>query len=509
MLRQVWNYRYTKAILSVLLVFILALVIRGENASEVTVLKEDKFPLVEVTTPLEYTDIGSLSLIGTVRAFTEAQITAEVGGRVTGVNAKLGQQVQAGQILVTIENASERAALLQAEGAYEAAQAAAASSVVGTREAEIRLNEAKNTLASTNNQVYSTLQSVLNNTIDTNFYVNPNGPYPSLVINALGDNVFLRNERRAFQDVLPVLQGFKTNEIDVDTLKENAEYATTQVERVLNVTDMFLAIVNAYQNNDEYTDADKARINSELNAARASLVNTLNSLEQNTLALGTAEEGLERAKIGASGGTVSASEAQLKQALGSLRAAEANYAKTILRTPISGTVNSLNVQSGDFISSFMNVAVVANNSALEIVTYVGDLERERLKVGDKVLIENNYEGTVTQIAPAVDSATRKTEVRIAAENSNIKNGDTVKLTNVSEENTGALKEIRVPLTAVKFEIEDGSIFTVNENKLVSVPVKLGSISGNSVVVLEGLSENDSFVIDARGLLAGTEVEIKN
>ena len=230
-------------------------------------------------------------------------------------------------------------------------------------------------------------------------------------------------------------------------------------------------------------------------------------MESRFAAFEAAKQNLDRANINATGGTTSLASAQLKQALGNLKAAQANLDKTILRSPISGTINSLTVQSGDYISAFKNVAVVANNSALEIVTYVGDTERDNLNVGDKVLIENNYEGVITQIAPAVDGLTRKTEVRIATENSNIKNGDTVKITNHSDSQT-TVKDIKVPLTAVKFEVEDGSIFVVREGKLESVAVKLGNISGNSVTVLEGLSANDEFVIDARGLLSGTQVEIK-
>jgi len=507
MLKKIMNYRYIKAILLVLTVFVVALVIRGGKNTETVVIKEDVKPLVTVTTPLEYTDAGTLSLIGTVRAFTEAQITAEVGGRVTSVNITLGQKVQAGTILVTIENANERASLLQAEGSYEAAEAAAATGNVGTKEAEIRLADSLLGLAAASDAAYGASQNVLLGTLDTQFS-NPNGSYPGLRIATAVDNSFLRSERIDFQTILPSWQALDFSTDDISLQKSNTDFVIKQIKRLINISDIFITAVNSRNNSDSFTKDQKEQLNINFTTARSQLVTAQGNMESKFAALESAKQNLDRATINATGGATSAASAQLKQALGSLRAAQANLAKTILRTPISGTVNSLTIQSGDFIASFQNVAIIANNSALEIVTFVGDIERDALSVGDKVLIENNYEGTVTQIAPAVDSVTRKTEVRIATENSNIKNGDTVKITDSKENATTTLKDIRVPLTAVKFEIEDGSIFMVREGKLESVPVKLGNISGNSVVVLEGLSANDEFVVDARGLLSGALVEVK-
>jgi multidrug efflux pump subunit AcrA (membrane-fusion protein) len=124
-----------------------------------------------------------------------------------------------------------------------------------------------------------------------------------------------------------------------------------------------------------------------------------------------------------------------------------------------------------------------------------------------VFIENEYEGRISQIAPSVDSTTRKTEVRIATENTEIKNGDTVTITKEIQETANT--SIIVPLTAVKFEIEDGYIFTVENGKLVQNNVKLGVVRGSSVEILDGLTAVQEFVVDARGLVAGNEVSVSN
>jgi multidrug efflux pump subunit AcrA (membrane-fusion protein) len=98
-------------------------------------------------------------------------------------------------------------------------------------------------------------------------------------------------------------------------------------------------------------------------------------------------------------------------------------------------------------------------------------------------------------------------VRIATENTNIKNGETVNITKEIAAAETKNATITIPLTAVKFEIKDGFVFDVVDGLLVQKPVKLGTIRGATVEIVEGLSLTDPFVVDARGLLVGSKVTI--
>jgi multidrug efflux pump subunit AcrA (membrane-fusion protein) len=112
---------------------------------------------------------------------------------------------------------------------------------------------------------------------------------------------------------------------------------------------------------------------------------------------------------------------------------------------------------------------------------------------------------VTRIAPAVNAGTGKTEVRIASESQDLQNGDSVR---VNKEVAGdTISQVIIPLSAVKFALNDGSVFVIEDNKLVERPVTLGTVRGGSVEILDGLSITDEFVADARGLVAATEVEV--
>jgi multidrug efflux pump subunit AcrA (membrane-fusion protein) len=67
---------------------------------------------------------AALPLLGTVTSVSEATIRSESSGKLTRVYRKLGDYVTAGQVIAEFENSSERASVLQAEGAYESAKAA-------------------------------------------------------------------------------------------------------------------------------------------------------------------------------------------------------------------------------------------------------------------------------------------------------------------------------------------------------------------------------------------------
>ena len=484
------------------------------RASVDSVVAEETKTTPEVTTSTAQGFAGgdSVSLLGNVRAFTEAAVTTERAGRVVRVNVTLGQTVGAGQVLATLENAAESASVVQAEGAYDAAVAAKAQAVAADSRDTLGVDESQNTLTSAQNaavntykSAYTTVNGIVLNNIDT-FFTSPNGMVPGVRIDGYGQTSYLNSERVEYQRLLPDWQR-RANTLSVSgDLVAALSEAESNVDRTLALVDTFIVLFNR-ANNGRYTDAELQTFSTNFTSLRSSLLGTKSAIAAAQVGLKSAKDAGTRATISTSVSSVPAADAQIKQALGSLRAAQANYAKTVLRTPISGTVNSLNIKQGDFINSFVKVAEVANNNALEIVTFISDKQRDILSVGDIVFIENEYEGRISQIAPAIDSATRKTEVRITTENTNIKNGETVTITKEIAASSTQSIVVNIPLTAVKFEIKDGFVFDVVDGKLVQKPVKLGTIRGNSVEIVEGLSATDTFVVDARGLLAGSEVTI--
>lgn len=492
------------ALLIVFILFVLAIITNGKT--ETLEPETRQKPTVSLTSSAEYSGKQSLSLIGTVRAMSEASVTSERGGRVTSVPVKLGQFVQAGQVIATLENASEAAAVLQAEGAYDAAVVASLQSTVGVDEAEDRLTSAQNAAVTNYYSAYNTVNGAIRNSVDT-FFSDPDGRVPGLRLDGRGLTEEMNHERVAYQTILPEWQAKASSLSGADDLVTELARAKQIVQRTVTFLDSFISLFEQQEDNNRYTEAEVQGYIASFTTLRSTLLGVQTSIDTSISSLNAAEDALKRAELNAVGGTNSIADAQVKQALGVLRSAQANYAKTILRTPVSGTVNSLSVRTGDFINAFSLVARVANNDVLEIVTFISDDERSLLSVGDEVVIENTLSGTVTEISPAVNTTTGKTEVRITTVGTDIVNGDTVRISKELTDTPLTDQAVKIPLSAVKFEAEDGFVLTVESNRLVKKPVTLGFVRGGTVEVTEGLESDDLFVIDARGLQPDTEVTV--
>ena len=462
---------------------------------------EVRATLVEVAPAASYASDNSVALVGTVRAVNEAQIQTERGGRVTSVRVKAGDSIPAGTIIATLENASEYASLLQAEGSYEAALAAAAQSNVGVNETANNLNQALKNAENTYQGAYTTVSDMVYNSLDT-FYSNPESGIVGLRIDGGSNTIFLNSEREAFRSLLSTWQGSSNADINSTNYNSLLSQAITNAERTRNLVDALLNRVNNAKETETLNGQPVTSYSAGLNANRATLNSLISSLTNARTAIENAEEAVTRAEIGGTSSTVSSANAQVKQALGSLRGAQANYEKTILRSSIAGTVNSLKVNTGDYLAPSTQVAEVANNNALEISVFVGEADLALVAIGDQVTIGNGTLGTVVSIAPGIDSTTQKTEVKIAAEDANLTNGDTV-VVNLKIENRNEVDAtLLIPITAVKFTASEGSVFVVEDNKLKSVPITIGEIRSNLIEVVDGITAKTPIIKDARGLSEG-------
>ena len=146
MLNRLYSWYGKRVVLSVALLILILIgigvfLLVSNNKKEEPAAIEQK-AVVEVK---KIDDIGftnNFTTVGTVEAVSEAKLQTEAGGRITSVSVKIGDTVPAGKVLATIENQSEQASLLQAQGAYEAAVAGSVSGEVGVDSAKDALSTA-------------------------------------------------------------------------------------------------------------------------------------------------------------------------------------------------------------------------------------------------------------------------------------------------------------------------------------------------------------------------------
>lgn len=494
------------AVITVLLIIGLFIHFSGQKSTNEAIT--EKLSVVSVS---RVDQLGSESLfrvIGEVKAVSEARLQTESGGRITSVNVALGDSVRAGAILASVENSAQRASLLQAEGAYDAAVAGAASSQSSTESAATTLDATLASAVNTYKSAFISADSSVRNTID-DLFTNPTGAVPGFRIESYGQAPTLNTERSSIETVLDSWSA-DISTANTANIRERLTAARNDVERIAAFAETLSGLVARQETNGPLSQTEKDALEAEFLGVRSTLNQTAQALESSLSGIEAAEEALQRATIAGSGATVSLSEAQLKSALGSLRAAQAAYEKTLVRTPIAGVVNALYLKAGEYATAGAPAAVVANNGALEISTALSSEDAEMVAVGQEILIDQTVSGVVTAVAPAIDPITGKKEIKIGVnDDTELTNGSTVSIEFKRDDaKAETASTITVPLSALKITATGPLAFSVSEEQtLVAHTVTLGKIMGDVVEVTEGLSADMVIVVDARGLREGEKVEV--
>lgn len=477
-------------------------------------------PSVEVKSVADLSaETVPLSVAGTVTSRSEATVRAEKSGQITHLYRALGDSVGAGSIVAEFEDASERAALTQAQGAVDAATANLAKVQKGTRTEQLAILQAAlegaqsgavNTLLS----AYASVDNAVRGTADT-FFSNPEGTVPHFNVSVSNSQLktAVETERSSLAGVLQ-RESAKSGTLSAsDDLDAELATAQTEVRAVRDFLDDIIAALNAgIPDPNSYSATTIAAYITSATAARTAINTSLSSITTSRQSLQTAQKNEEQGVTGAQPEDIAAAQAALTQAQGSLAAARANLEHSIIRAPISGTINSLSLKAGDYTTLGTPVLTVANNGALEVLAYVTESDAKDIATGQPVTFDGGASGVVTRIAPALDPLTKKIEVRIgiSGQSNTLVNGQSVlaEITRLTKK-TGATARITIPISAIKVEAEKVSVFTVNtDNTLVSHEVVLGSLLGDRVVITSGLTGDMEIVTDARGLREGEVVDVR-
>ena len=467
------------AIIAVVGLFILNIFFGNSNLPEEISKNERVIETVSVRELLSSS--SSLEILGEVVSVSEALVRSESQGEVTKVYYDIGDSVSVGAVIGETENVSQRASLLRSEAALKSAESQLALAESGS------VSSITNFTNSIQNS-YATAEDAIRNKIDT-FFTSDRADDEIKRILDLFDDLSLRvrinAERSKVRDLLDDWR------ISVQTLNEDSDTAAyfneakSNLQHIQGFLNDVVVAVNLFEPTLEYPQATIASFKLNATAARSSVNGALNTLV-------AAESSLARNGSGSSKNqNVLIAEANAKQAESDLLTAQDEFEKTIFRAPISGTVNELFIERGDFVPTFQEIVTIANNNALEIEAFITERDRTRVAVGSKVIVADKYNGIVTRIAPALDSQTKKIKIVIGIEefSTDLINGQSVSAkieTNEVSKDLSMDQEIILPISTIKIEANRTVVFIVEDNVLVAIPVKTGSILGGSIVIDEGI-----------------------
>ncbi len=196
------------------------------------------------------------------------------------------------------------------------------------------------------------------------------------------------------------------------------------------------------------------------------------------------------------------SETQFDGAKTEYEVARANYeaARQLveLKTPIAGTVTSIDLSVGDYVSPGQQVATVATINTLRMKLGVGSTDIGYFSVGDtvRVLVEAvaGFEaiGLVAMVAGSADPETRTFQVEIEIDNTThiFKPGMFARAEVVIESFDNILV---VPQSAVLTRNNKDYLFVVNNGRAFAREVILGAEFSGSTEIRSGLKIDDTIV----------------
>ena len=313
----------------------------------------------------EYTQ-GSANSVNT--AGSEVVVRAETAGKIVQV-LPVGTRVSQNTTIAQFENASQRAALLQAEGSLEAAEASLAKTQGGPRSEKIAILEAayesaQSASVTTLLSAYGTVDSAVRDTTDQMFS-NPEGNAPTLIFSSSNQQrrTDTANQRVSLNSILDRQSNISTSLSSGSDLEVELATAENEVRQTRVFIDALIASLNEAIATGGVTNANIASYKSAATAARTSLTTSLSAIASTRASLETAKQNREEGITGSENTDVAAAFATVKQAQGAYNAALATYQKSIVRAPVSGTVVSCNASLGDVLSVGSDVCRVKTVSA--------------------------------------------------------------------------------------------------------------------------------------------------
>lgn len=186
---------------------------------------------------------------------------------------------------------------------------------------------------------------------------------------------------------------------------------------------------------------------------------------------------------------VTSAKVQLKQA-------ELAMQQTIVRTPISGVIEGIEVQPGDFVETNLELGRVYDASAFELVCEIVEYDVLKIKKGMGASIfllaatDLNLKGVVTEVNPAVDEKGLARVLIKLLDAKNIIPGLSARV----EINVKDQPSIVIPMKAVIKRSERHVVFNLEDGLAKWNYVTLGKNNGEHVQIVEGLEKGMEIIV---------------
>lgn len=435
-----------------------------------------------------------ISTSGNVTSFQEAQIRAETTGNIVSVPARVGTSVSRGAVLASFDATDALNSVAQAEAGLRSAQAQLSQ--------QERNSEGGSNTENIINQQDTIVQNAYRNLLNTDLQAyaanraeetRANPPIISGTYNSLEEGEYVIETYAS-----GTLSGasFRLSGLETETQSINAfDNPVLLGTRGLQI---------AFPESDESALTNQKWVIPIPNTRSSQYSTALNNYES---AVAGKEVSLNQSIV--SDDQLESSRAAVQQAEASLRSAQTRLARTSVRSPFAGEITNVNVKLGDFVNAGSPVATVVNQTELYVQAFVSNLESRRISVGDKVLLNNNISGTVSNVSSGINSTNGKVEVNISIDGEhNFISGEFIDVEIILSSIVNQDGTLLLPLQAVQPQLQGSVVYIIEDDVAKALSVETGRIVGEFIEVHTEISEDVNIAASARGLRDGVKVNIE-
>jgi len=461
---------------------------------------------------------------GQVVSSVDLNLGFQASGVVTKVNVVEGDQVKAGQVLATLDQASAAASLTTARGSLAQAQANYEKVLAGDSDtqievaqqavdaAQVALNNATTTLATTQAQESTAVKNAYNTLLNTSITAiaasgNADAVTPIITGTYTGTNTGVYN--------ITLYASGSGLQFQVSGL-ENASGNVRNQPTPMGSFGLYIqfgssnpAVGDSWTVSipNTYAPAYVTNYNAYETAlqAQASAVSTAQGQVQSAQsALAQAQASLNEDLAQASSADIDVAKAQILSAQGQVDSAEAVLANTVLTAPSNGTITEVDIKVGEQATAMQEVMILQDVGDLHVEADVSEADIASLQPGQSVDItfdalgpDRHFTGSVLTVNPGATVISGVVDYLVKASIPNVpdaKPGMTANMTVLVAQKSNVLA---VPSSATIDQNGNQYVRVIDNDKTKTyhqVQVQTGlQADGGLVEITSGLSEGQEIV----------------
>ena len=460
------------------------------------------------TVKIQSADLAStaVSASGNLALVDERSVALGVDGVVEQIAVAVGDQVQAGDLLLQLDTTALERAVSQAQLQVDSAKIALADLQTPATDAEIakaqaNLKDAQENLAEVkagpNAEEIAAARSTLA-AAQASYSELQAGPSAAELTQLSADmkkaQIALASAQSAYDKI--AWQGSAGMSSEASALQdatidyESAKAAYEEATAAASSSDLQSAVSTIQNAEVQLNDLLNSPTDAEIAAAAATLA--------------SAEASLADLQAGATANDTRGAELTLKEALISLESAQRDLEAATVTAPVAGYVTALDAEVGVRSSSGTAVAAIADPTQLQLEISVAEADIPNVTMGQAANVEidalpgQTFAGVVTSISPVNDSSSTSVSYPVTIELTGddvtgVKPGMNAVATLTSSSELSADSWL-VPTNALQTSGADTVVTVVRDQQTITVTVTPGAVQGEyTIVASPDLQANDQVV----------------